>query len=133
MSVEVAIGQRETEREIQARRRVMKPSEVDLHHVPNWFRRRLLKAYGCSDRDTAGWAVLCHARDANDWTWLDHHGSTKWDGQPAFVSEPYGVTAKELQQVADMCERCGLFYRVSANSYWYPGSTIRILIFEPEN
>ncbi len=123
--------QEDVDRENEARR-LLQPSEVNLRHIPNWFRKRLMKVYGCEHGLRAGLDVLGHARRVNDWTWLDHRGSTTWRGQTAFVSEPYNLTAGELQQIADMCERCGLHYHVSANSWWNPGRTIRILIFEPE-
>ena len=117
---------------LEERRRVLDPSKVDLHHMPNFFRRRLLKAYGCVHGITSGNAVLEHAQALNGWTWLDHHGSTSWRGRQAFVSEPYHLTNEEHQQVAEMCERCGLEHHIDATSSWFPGWTIRILVYEPE-
>jgi hypothetical protein len=120
-----------TKQEVEARRRLLQPSEVE-HRIPDWFRKRLIRAYGCERGLRSGADVLEHARRANGWTWLDHRGSTAWRGQTAFVSEPYNLSATELRQIADMCSRCDLHYRVTSNSWWNPGETIRILIFQPE-
>ena len=118
----------DTEQRIRAARQLLKPSEVRLHHVPNWFRRALLKAYGCPRHDTSGHAVLYHAA-SNDRDWLDHWGSTQIDGKAAFVSEPYGLSAESMAAAAELATKAGCRFYVSPNAWWYPGATIR-LVFE---
>ena len=117
---------------IEAARKLLKPTPVRLRHVPNWLRLRMLKAFGCSNRDTAGWAVLNHATGGINPSWLDHWGSTVLpSGQRAFVSEPYNFGAETARAVQAFCEPAGLRWHVDANSEWYPGWTVRIEITEP--
>lgn len=47
-------------------------SPVRLHHVPNWFRLALLRAFG--GRGSAGGEVVGRAVKG---TWLDHWGSAE--------------------------------------------------------
>lgn len=112
------------EAQIRRSREEMKPSPVDLHHVPNWFRLALLKAYGCRDGWTNGQHVLQHAIGRAEW--LDHWGSTKDGEQLCFVSEPYHVDATALAHVEDVARRAGCECWLHPNSWWYPGRTIRI-------
>lgn len=119
---------------IQNARKLLKPSEVRHDHVPNWFRLALvqmLKNKGVSLRHEplSGWNVVGLAlRGA---TWLDHWGSTKLtDGRIAFVSEPYGVSLKELNHISDVARAIGCECWVSANSWWYPGHTMRVVFAE---
>ena len=121
---------------IHRARELLKPSEVRLHHVPNWFRLRMLKAFGCSDGDTTGWDVLHRAvriHFGDNAHWLDHFGSTKYAGSVAFASEPYemAVTPDAVARLDAFTEKLGIKWHLSANSFWYPGWTIRILLYEP--
>ncbi len=120
----------QTQKQIDDARLLLKPSPVELHHVPDWFRRALLKAIGCCHGDTSGWGVLNYARQKFSWTWLDHFGSTTLGDRICFVSEPYNVNPAELQQVKDLAEKIGCQWYLCANSWWYPGSTLRI-VFDP--
>ena len=120
------------EARIEALRRQLKPSAVRLHHVPDFFRRRLLKAYGCSYGDNSGYGALGHAERKHGWHWVDHPGSTTYRGRPAFVSEPYQLSFEDHAAIDALCRECNLAYFVSANSWWNPGSTLRVLIYEPE-
>jgi len=118
---------------ISAARELFKPSPVRLHHVPDWLRRRMLKAFGSAHRDTSGWGVLNHALRGGQDFWLDHWGTTTLpNGHRAFVSEPYGFTPEMARGLQEFCKPMGVSYYVSANSWWYPGWTVRIVIEEPE-
>ncbi len=116
----------------RAVREILKPSPVRLHHVPNWLRLRMLRTYGCSHGILSGWAVLHHATGDNR-GWLDHCGSTLLpNGQRAFVSEPYGFSEQTAADLNAFCRPMGLRWSVKANSEWFPGSTVRIVIYPPE-
>lgn len=146
--------------EVQACREVLKPTPVRLGHVPAWFRKRLLKAYGHSnspsrtsfDASTSGTEVLKHALcqmnngragaavavafDGFDTVWLMHWGTTivndwGWTGRQAFVSEPNHFTSETAKQLDAFCGPPALTWYVSTNSYHNPKCTIRIVIPEP--
>lgn len=106
--------------EIEAARALLKPTKVRLHHVPRFF----LKV-----KIVSNWGHGYHGFPGA--TWLDHYGSTKLaDGRTAFVSEPYHVTAGDLAECTAIADHIGCTFWVSANSWWCPGSTIR-LCFAP--
>lgn len=122
---------------VERRRRItelLQPTPVRLNHVPNWFRLRLLKAFGCSDRDTSGFGVLQHAiRSLPSMRWLDHWGSTIFQAdRSAFVSEPYDFTWEAAQVLQALCQPTGLHWHLDVNSAWNPGRTLRIVIPEPK-
>jgi hypothetical protein len=120
----------QTERLILAARELLKPTEVRLHHCPDWLRKVLLKVYGCRHRDTSAWGVMQHAfADAH---WLDHWGSSRIGEKLCFVSEPYHVDVASQIQIKAIADRIGCNWYLSANSWWYPSQTIRIVI-EPPN
>ncbi len=59
----------------------------------------------------------------------DDHGKLFLkDGKPAFyMSQPYGVTWTELQQIVRFCEKWGLQASIDAlQSNWYPGRTVAV-------
>lgn len=110
-------------------RKLLKPTEVRLHHCPKWFWNAGRKVYKKHSSWSASWWVCsCLPQDPH---WLDHWGSTKLhDGRIAFVSEPYIVNplpqdvVKLLEEIAS---RISCLWWVSANSWWYPTSTTRIV------
>lgn len=79
------------------------PSPVRRHHVPGWFRRRLMQRFGApSDAPRTGREVLLHAivvvvdkikanngGHFSDSHWLDNWGSSRIDGAVCFVAEPH--------------------------------------------
>lgn len=128
---------RKQEQRIAEARTVLQPSRVRLHHVPDWFRRRLLKAFEgrqrWGHRATDGWSVLQNAiNQLPSDRWADHCGSTTIHKRPAFVAEPYGVSESDLASIAELARRSGCEWFISSNSWWYPGATIRIAFVEPE-
>lgn len=114
---------------IESARDLLKPTPVRIG-LPNWFRRRLLAAYGCNHGLTSQWAVLDHLREtAKPSTWLDHVGTTTWHKQPCFVAEPYHLALAEVQSLARVAEDCGCQYKILANSWHFPGQTLRVLFY----
>ena len=114
-------------------REILQPTEVNLHHVPNWFRRRLLRVFGCRDRSTRGFDVLQHAATVHfgfPANWLDNWGST--DGSRVFVSEPYQVSPRVVALLDSFAKRLGIKWHIDANSWWNPGSTIRLALYESQ-
>lgn len=121
---------------IEAARELLKPSPVRHHHVPDWLRRRCLKRFGTGGNgDTSGWHVIHHAVeqvvDGRSRHWLDHFGSTTIGDRRAFAIEPYNLTRPCLADVFRLGDELGLDVEIDANSWWYPGRTIRVLFFEP--
>lgn len=111
-------------------RELLKPSEVRLNHVPNWFRLRLLKAFKHPWGNTGGDAILSHAVDVHfrDPYWLDHWGST--DNGKVFVSEPYNLSPENVAELDSFAKKLGVQWYISACSWWFPGQTIRVAFFE---
>jgi len=126
--------QRKQTQFIHDARALMSPSPVKYNDLPNWVRLRLLKLVKGKRGQYAvctKWAVLDDARRLFGWEWLDHHGTTTFRGRPAFVSEPYHLTRKDVDNIDDLCKAIGCEWFIDANSYHYPGYTIRVLIHEP--
>ena len=122
---------------IRKARELFEPSKVDIQRVPPWLRKRLIaalkaKSYTnvCATRHSGG-LLESAANATDDSMWLDHWGVTTMSSVQYFVSEPYeyGFHLRAIQQFVDMLT---LEYRVLANSWHFPGRTIRIL-FRPKN
>lgn len=116
-------------------RKLLNPSPVRTSHVPTWLKKKIraaVKAKQVAARYSDPEMVLL-----NDLTWenrwLDHYGTTTWrDFKDVFVSEPYSVDGKTLSQIEQFAERLGLECQVDANSWHFPGWTIRILLWPKE-
>jgi len=67
--------------------------------------------------------------------WFDHAGSTTWGKGRAWVSEPYphAVTAENLRQIEIIADLAKLHCGVVANSWHYPGHTVRIVFWEKDD
>lgn len=132
MSVTEKAKQNDWHERLASAREILQPSEVELHRVPNWLRRRMLKVYGCRDGDTSGFGVLQNAVAVHfgDNFWLDHWGTT--DGGRVFASEPYQVNAITVALLDSFAKRLEISWCIEANSWWNPGSTIRLSFFKRE-
>jgi len=129
--------------QIAAARELLRPSPVRLHHVPRWFARKLrpLKGQlhprsarylsGNSLFDEAACYIEYDGKFGNNW--LDHWGTTVSHGRPCFVSEPYHVTSSAMTNLDRICELTGLRWYLDPNSWWYPGWTQRIAIYDPSS
>ena len=64
--------------------------------------------------------------------WLDHTGSATWGNARAWVSEPYphAITAESVRQIQLVADLANLYTGISANSWHYPGHTVRIVFWE---
>jgi hypothetical protein len=115
--------------EIKAAREVLKPSPVRSGLIPKWFRQaavRVLKPRHA----TAGWSVVMELQNQRRARWIDHWGSTEWQGRVAFVCEPYHLRAADVAQVAELADKLGCEYIITPNSWHYPGSTFRVLFVQ---
>lgn len=132
----MASKQSDADREIAKRRAIFQPTPVNLHHIPRWF-AQCLKPYR-HRHDTTLEAFERMRRAVGD-SWLDHWGSTKIvrrSGQQLseetyFVSEPYGLSPQGVRALAELERVTGIRWSVEANSWWYPGRTLRIVIEPP--
>lgn len=115
-------------------RRLLKTTRVKLHFTPDWFRRKLLELVGKDDQMYDDYTVVVYGmRKAGCSCWLDHFGSMKVDGGTAFVSEPYTVDSEILQSAEEFAKLLGVRHYVSANSWWNPGETFRIVFLPPDD
>jgi hypothetical protein len=114
-------------------RDVLKPSPVKLHALPGWFRKRVRRRFDLRrvHYSIEQWLFT----DVLTRQWLDHWGQTELPcGRTAFVSEPYLPIDWPLESVSTLAAELGIQSFVTTNSWWYPGSTIRIVLYEgPES
>jgi hypothetical protein len=124
----------EQEKQIDAARKLLNPSPVELHAVPDWFRRAMLKRFGPFYDSTSGYAMLGHIQhDHRSGGFLDHFGKTIHRGKPAFVAEPYGVCLSGLQYIDWLCKEIGCKWTIEPNSWWFPGRTTRIVFYREDD
>jgi len=114
---------------IEDARYLLKPNEVELNKLPTWLTRRLRtyrKEQGLDDLPTS---MLLHetVRKLCDPRWLDHWGLSADD---EFVSEPYNFNSKTAEALESLCSELGIEWTVSSNTWWFPGSTVRITLRE---
>jgi hypothetical protein len=125
-------AQRQRQR-IEAARRLLGPSAVELHKVPNWFRLAYVRAFRLSHNGASGWNVIDHLqRHLGRGGWLDHFGKGTYRGRPAFISEPYGVDLADIEKIAELAAVLGCEYEINPNSFWFPGATTRIAFYQQE-
>jgi hypothetical protein len=120
-------------------RELLKPTPVRLHHVPQWLNvavSRVAKAQGWKipanmDHPVRfGWCLDqlgadgCKGLSGS----LDHFGSWKAGKREGFCGEPYQLNAREIAAWEAFAELAGLECYVSADSWWYPGWTLRISV-----
>ncbi len=109
------------------RRRLMKPTEVRLDHVPTWLAKRIRERIR-PESGAAGWKLLELARQRADCDHgvIDHWGTTMLDGAEVFVSEPY-LAPSHLAGARRLAKLLGLTLEVSPISWWFPGNTTRLI------
>jgi hypothetical protein len=123
-----------TDQVIKAARKVLEPTRVKQGRVPKWLKDRLKQAQKEGRLGaTHPWeSLLQAAADASGGHhWLDHWGTTMWGGHEWFVSEPYNLDWDILQELQKFAEILGQRFRIDANSWHYPGRTIRIMLAGP--
>lgn len=105
------------EARIEQLRSILKPSEV-REGYPSWMKRDWMKEVEFSRSD-----------------WVDHIGRAKpsefaccHDHKEVFISETYNFGFDDAYEVERFCQKHNLVWHVSANSWHFPGRTIRIII-----
>lgn len=134
--------QAQQQEEINELRTLLNPSPVKQQRIPKWLRTKLRAAKRAgkielleyeSRNDYALVTAAAHAASGSGWGthgWLDHWGTTETClHDELFVCEPYELGADALQSVAKFAELLGINYEVHANSWHFPGKTIRILFW----
>ena len=116
---------------IKLAREVLKPSRVRLHRSPFWFRQALREALWSPNRPIGRHGEVLIHQVLGPLGWLDHWGLSKLDsGTEVFVSEPYSVDENEILSIAAVASAIDCRWWLSANSWWNPGATIRIVFAE---
>lgn len=100
---------------IEERRSVMKPTKVEKGERPKWLPKRALRDDVFTQAINNGWA--------------EHYGTTQYNGNTYFVCEPYDLSHNEMEAVETFASKYGLLWRLDANSWHYPGYTIRIVFW----
>lgn len=129
----------EARRRDEAAREVLKPTPVKSGRVPAFIKTAVTSiAKQRSIRLDAGMSPLSrlqrvlnefHPR-AGSYPTLDHWGTTDFRGSTAFVSEPYSTNGGCLSAWEAFAVAAGLGFRLDANSWHAPGSTIRLMLYE---
>jgi hypothetical protein len=81
----------------------------------------------CVDWKGSGWFVV--DGDLLWLPWMDHMKYTR-DGK--VVSEPYALDYEKVKKLIDFCEKAGLTFIITGDSYHFPTRTLRIIIYPPE-
>ena len=124
-----------TEILIRDARSLLKPTPVELHHIPRWFAKRLRTAMGKHYRwdfplDDLLQRVENECGSAVHW-W-DHWGSTTLpNGRRAVVTEPY-LSIGDVKKAIVFAQLIVCDVEIYSNSWWYPGQTTRIAFTEPK-
>jgi len=116
---------------IDQAREFLKPTVVELNHVPNWLRLRLIKHFKIPREYHSGHQSLYYAASESfhpnrGTDWLDHWGSTTIYDRSCFVSEPYSLNTQDKDLIDLFANRARLTVFYSANSYWFPSQSLRI-------
>jgi hypothetical protein len=124
----------EQARRIEWSRQVLHTSSVELHKVPNWLRYKLMAANKRRGWQPAGGRggvfqlqTFLSRSGLNSTGWCDHWG-TAYEATGHgfdFVAEPY-LSPSHLSESFRFSIAIGVRAYVSANSWWYPGRTIRL-------
>lgn len=91
---------------------------------------RCLVYYGSGGPPTGGMPCVCqrrHVQRALDHgrIWLDE------DGDRVLTGEPYGLSGETLCRFVQDCRDLGLRVRVDPRSPWNPGSTLLLIVTNP--
>lgn len=111
--------------------------QPELNTFPRWMRPRVTYAVkqGMLPKPFLplcnGWHAMQHALNHLGGDWADHCGRiVQDDGTQLLISEPYQLLSDGHEQLEALCWTLGLTYRVDAQSWWFPGRTLRIVIQE---
>ena len=132
---------------IQVARELLKPEPVKLSAFPMWLTKRsraYLKKNGVETRWHSGSSLFnLVLQEVSKSLGLDYptgmidHDGTCIDGpykccqgQTCFVSEPYGFGLEWAQICDGAAKALDICWHVSANSFWNPPATIRLMFHE---
>lgn len=108
---------------VNQKRAELGPTEVRLHHIPQWFSVAVRQAM----KEGAEIALNPPLKYKSYDSFWDHWGSTvRVDGRLSFCSEPYQVTAQEQATCYVLASQIGCDVEFSSNSWWYPTRTERV-------
>lgn len=126
------------EEHIKALRTLLKPEPVRQGRIPQWLQRRVRNVQQRSHRyigeHLVDWLQKEFPRCGH---WIDHWGTITRDygehggKRQLFVSEPYDFCHEDFDAALNFARACDLRVWVEANSWWYPGWTVRI-VFAPK-
>lgn len=109
-------------------------------HVGLWCLIEQLVEEASSIDDWVEWWTNLHVLSSapgrrTEVGWFDHTGSTMWGKARAWVSEPYphAITTENLRQIELIADSAKLHCGVDANSWHYPGHTVRIVFWEKDD
>ena len=122
------------EKEDQDRiRHILRTEKVDPR-IPKWFLTAMNARFPrLTFPQTPGDAFNYAMNHVSSDTLLEHSGHITVDGTEVLVTEPYAekINAKTLNGLGEFAELVDADYWLSANSWHYPGRTVRI-VFEPK-
>ena len=122
---------------IKAARELLEPTPLKKGKIPIWFSKKITKFARehniDNDLSSVCWYISEQLGINNPW-WIDHWGAGRDDRYNntgiCFISEPYGIGTDDLRLLDSLCDSMDISYYISANSYHFPGKTIRIVICE---
>lgn len=131
------LGPDELTADVLALREKWGVTEVETGEFPRWFRPLVTAAVNDGRLPKPDFSITHpfyafqhSARHCGGESWIDHCGRLKLpDGSWVIVSEPYQLSCDAFQQLQKFCNLLRLTYRVQPESWWYPGSTLRITIW----
>ena len=117
---------------IEAARELLQPSPVQVGVMPEWFASRLKRAFGTLDPDKRD--AISDRFAARREHVFDHAGQSiipdRFIDPACFVCEPYGLDSATCILISRLCGDLGCYYLIDANSWHYPGKTIRVIFHQ---
>jgi hypothetical protein len=118
---------------IQQARELLRPTPVQVRSMPEWFAQRLRAAYGHSDPQKA-LDSLTDRFAARREHLFDHAGTSiipsRFVDPECYVAEPYGIDSATCILISRLCGDLGCYYEIDANSWHYPGRSIRVVFHQ---
>ncbi len=90
---------------------------VQVHKVPGWLYRRLVKK-NCQNDGIRSGPWLLQNDPFTKHPWLDHWGTIKSTPQRenVFVSEPYSIGSRDIELIQEFCERHDLDFVITGGA-----------------
>ena len=110
------------QRIVEERRQLLQPMEVKIGTIPTWLRERLLAAESDGRLSGNSGSLLEEAGGA-----IAHWGTSVAFRKEDFVCEGFGFNGEGTKRAQAFADLLDLTWHVSANSWLYPGKSIRIV------